>query len=84
MSERNRKLNSADLEYVRAGEEQKERTRRIVMMRADLYCFLSELWKQTEVEEGCWVPRLERMEWIEKNLADTLAKVVSENGGEAL
>jgi hypothetical protein len=84
MSIEKQKLNSAEREYIRVGEEQKERTRRIVTLRVDLKDVVTELWKQTEVEEGCWVPCLERMDWLKRILADSLANVVSENEGRIM
>jgi len=84
MSIEKQQLNSAELEYVHVGEEQKKRTMRIMTLRANLKDVVTELWKQTEFEEGFRVPCAERMDWLKRILADSLVNVVSENGGRTM
>src|SRR6185295_7686823 len=56
--------------------EQVIRTETILLLRTKLINLVTMLYQQTQVEHGCWVSRKERIEWIERILADALKRAV--------
>jgi hypothetical protein len=68
---------AAEMAYRRKTEEQRQRTKRIKILRVLLEHVVADIFKETEVEEGCWVPHDERIEWLNRLLADALQKADS-------
>lgn len=57
--------------------EDKLRLRRIQQLRAQLDNVVAALFNESEVECGCWVPHLERIEFCKMRFDDSMQKAVS-------